>query len=377
MIITKSNYNEAMNRLNGENIKLSEQFLEMFRNLDIKNFNILSVGNSISAGYSKCDEILPFLMRSNIYSLDKDKGYYSYARIRRNEDSNIYRWYNSNISHEEIIKLNINDIEAKKDTYVEKFWSRQTLENYDNLAKKSNIGFKDLNLLDNNIIIYNGFTGQFTNSFRNDTSLNKIKIIDQFKKDIYGARMILNQIYLDNPNTQVYVCGLPNIMKTGIISSLDTYIKKICDDIPNTIYVPGIVRNALFYLDGQKQFDIHYSRPEYLQLWNNITNAINNNYIYISFMTTLIEKLKKYSDLLEKSNINEKENNDEISNILVAEFEKFRPIFYDFNLDFEKIVTKIVKHYSTNYLSTFSYTPKEKTISKIYSFVNINGNTKR
>ena len=368
MIITRKNYDAKMTTLSAQNMSLSEQFLEMLEKLGVRKLNIASVGNSISAGYSKCDKILPFLMRSNIYKLSSDINYFSYARIRRNEDINILRWYNSNISHKDINALNIDDIAEKQHAYIQKHWDDQTLKNYEDIASKNNIGFRDFNLLDDNIIIYNGFTGEFTDIIRKGNSSDKIRILKSFKRDMENAKLILTQMYLDNPNTQVYVCGLPNIQGTGIISLLDKYIKEICAQIPNTIYLPGTIRNSLFYLEGQKEFDIHYSQPEYLDLWNNITKSMIENYVPKKFIITVLERLKKYSASIELESTASKGSEEVISQIIGEEYEKHIDLFIRNGQSIDSCIDEITKYYDRNYLSTFPCTPREKVLTKFQDF---------
>lgn len=344
----------------------------MLDKLQVRNLNIASVGNSISAGYSKCDKILPFFMRSYIYKLSKDINYYSYARVRRNEDLNILRWYNTNISHKEINALNIDDIIVKKDCYVEKYWDDQTIKNYEEIANKSNIGFKDFNLLDNNIIIYNGLTGEFTNAIRKGTISEKLKALGRVKRDIENAKLVLTQIYLDNPKTQVYVCGLPNIMGTGIISLMDGYIKDICKQIPNTVYLPGTIRSSLCYLDGQKEFDIHYNQPEYINLWNNITKAMIDNYVPKLFITSLLERMKKYSMSIEMESTISHGDEEDIACIIEEEIEKFIPLFTKVNQNMDASINQIMRFYNQGYLSTFPCTPRNFVLQKLSEVKNDN-----
>lgn len=365
MIITKKNYNQKISDLSKQNMLYSEHFIEILEKLGVKNLNMASVGNSLSAGYSKCDKILPFTMRSNIYKLSKNVNCFSYARVRRNEDINILRWYNNNISHKEINALNIDDIAVKQHAYVEKHWDEQTLKNYEDIAIKNNIGFKDFNLLDNNIIIYNGFTGEFTNAFRKGNTSEKITALTAFKKDVENAKLVLNQIYIDNPNTQVYVCGLPNIMGSGIISVLDKHIKNICKQIPNTVYLPGVIRNSFFYLDGQKEFDIHYSQPEYIELWNNITKAMIDNYVPKKFIISLLEKLKQYSLLVEKESTISYGDEQVIEQIIKEEVEKHMPLFIKSNQNIDSAADTIANYYDKNFLSTFPCTPREKVLENL------------
>lgn len=365
MFISKKNYDKKLETVNTLNIDLSKQFLEMLERLRINNLNLASVGNSISAGYSKCDKILPFVMRSNIYQLSDNINYYSYARVRRNEDKNILRWYNENISQKDITTLNIDDIYIKKDTYVEKHWDDQTLKNYENLANKDNIGLKDFNCLDNSIMIYNGFTGEFTNALRKGTIQEKLKVMECFKRDFANARIVFAQIFHDNPNTQLYVCGLPNAMGTGIISTLDKYIKDLCDEFPNTIYLPGVIRNVFFQLEGQKTFDIHYSQPEYIQLWNNITKIMIDNYVSTNFKIQLLTKLKEYSLQIEYQSTISKGDEKEIFAIIDSIVEEYRRSFEKVGQDITQSKDDLIRYYKQNYLSTFSCTPKQKVIEKL------------
>ncbi len=365
MIITKKSYDEKTKILSKRNLILSEQFLEMLEKLKIENLNIASVGNSISAGYSKCDKILPFLMRSSIYKLSDDINYYSYARVRRNEEMNILRWYNSNILHKEINDLNINDIVVKESSYVEKHWNGKIIKNYEEMANKNNIGFRDFNLLDNSIIIYNGLTGAFTNSMRKGSASDKIKILTTFKKDIEDAKLVLTQMYLDNPNTQIYICGLPNVMGTGIISFLDKNIKDICKQVPNATYLKGTIRNSFFYLDGQKEFDVHYSQPEYLDLLNNVTETMIKNYVPNMLKNSLICRLKEYSLEVERESTISKGCELAITKIIEEEVEKHMNSFVLNNQTMHGTMDEVMKYYHKNYLSTFPCTPKEKVIGKL------------
>lgn len=372
MIITKKNYGKILSKLDNENLILSEQFFEMLEKLKIKNFNIATVGNSISSGYSKCDRILPLIMRSHIYKLSKetdiDVNFYSYARIRRNEDYNVLRWYNSNITHDEINDLNISDIAVKSHAYVDKYWEENTLNNYKTMTQNGKMGFKDFIFLDNNIVIYNGLTGGFTNAVRKGKITDKLKILQAFKKDIEDAKLNLIQFYLDNPNVQVYVCGLPNIMGTGIISILDRYIKKMFKNLPNVVYVPGVIRNSFFYLDGQKEFDVHYSQPEYLHLLNNITRGILENYTHKKFENSLLTKLENYSRINEKESTTSQGCEIEVLKIIREEIEKYVPILEADSKNIDLSIDRIMDYYDRNYLAIYPCTPREKVLDILDGF---------
>lgn len=365
MFVHKKNYNKHLSREIDQNIKLSEQFLGKLEKFNVKKLNLISVGNSISAGYSKCDEIKPFLMRSNIYKLNKDIDYYSFARIRRNEEINVLKWYLNNITNTKIENLNIDDILVKQDSYVSAKWNGNTIENYKNLSKHKNIGFKDLNIDGNNIMIYNGLTGAFTNIIRKGNTKDKLKLFKAFKLDLDNFKLILTQIYIDNPDTQVYICGLPNLMGTGIISVFNKNIKRICNEIPNTVFLPGVIRSAFFYLDGQKEFDVHYNNPEYIALWNNITKAINENYISLKLKNSLISKLAKYSLNVEKESTISKGSGIEVERLIDEEIEKHIDLFKKDKKDINKTLYSVADYYDFNYLSTFSCSPREKVLTKL------------
>lgn len=365
MIITKRNYNKVLEKTSNYNLQLSEEFLEMLNKANIKNLNLISVGNSISAGYSKCDEITPFLMRSNIYKLSDNIDYYSYARVRRNEELNIFKWYSNNVTNETISKLNIDDILVKEGKYAQNKWNDQTLEDYKNLSNGQNIGFKDLNINGNNIIIYNGLTGVFTNALRKGNIQDKLKLFKSLKQDLQNFKLVLTQFYIDNPHTQVYVCGLPNIMGTGIISFLDSTIKQICDYFPNVVFLPGTIRNSFFYLEGQKEFDVHYSVPEYIDLWNNITNSINDNYISNKLKLSLLKELTEYSLEVEKESTVSKGDEQQVYKLINETIEKHSSLFVANNINMNKTLEETAKYYNDNYLSTFACTPREKVLTKL------------
>lgn len=361
MFIHKNNYNEKLERNNNKNIMLTDEFLEQLNFIGDSNISLISVGNSLSAGYSKCDEILPFLKRGNIYNSSNDINFLSYARVRRNEEKNIIRWYLENLSDQHIGELNIKDIAAKKAFYAVD-WSSDIPNSYRELYKDKPVNFRDqVQLNDNNVIIYNGLTGVFTNNFRNGTNKEKIKILSAFKEDIINFKQFLNTIYLESPKTQVYVIGLPNIMGTGIISALDYQIKKIIKQFPNVVFVKGTIRNSLFYLDNQQEFDVHYSQPEYLSLWNNLTEAMINNYSSLKLRLEVLNELKNYSEKEEYKNTLSKGDLKDISVIIKESIGKHNNKY----VDLEKEVSIITKYYENNYLSSYSSTPKNETVNEL------------
>ncbi len=367
MIINKKNYEQKLEEKTIENEIISEEFLTMLEKLGIEKLNIASVGNSISAGYSKCDKIMPFLMRSALYNQSDNINYYSYARVRRNEEINVLRWYNRNISHPEINALNIDDLVVKKHAYVQKYWNGSTIKNYEELANAKKDGLRDFNLMDNSIIIYNGLTGAVTNAIRRGTVKDKLKFWKNFRKDIIDCKLLFSQIYLDNPHTQVYICGLPNIAGTRLINCFDNIIKELTNEIPNLVYSPGTIRNSLFYLDEQKEFDVHYSRPEYLEALNNVTEKMLENYVTKKLTNSLIEQMREYSLAVEEESTIAVGNEEEIKKIVDLEIEKHSDQFAVVDQDINNSIDDVMRYYQNNHLSTFSCTPKEKVLKKLYN----------
>lgn len=256
--------------------------------------SIGSIGNSIASVYSRCDEMLPLFYRTELPK-SKYVKIFSFARARKNEEQNILKWYQKNISHQEINKLLKNDIIEKLGSYA--CFGNEQLEIYERLAGSTNVGMKDFVKMDHNIIIYCGLTGIFTDIFRKGNIYDKRKILYSFARDAEFMKVILMQFYMDNPRSQIYVCGIPDIL--GISYIYDRYIKQAVNLIPNAIYIKGVSRNVLSKLEGQKDMDIHYSKPEYLCLLNRIMDAIIKNFYILPFKGNILKNLAEYSYLEE------------------------------------------------------------------------------
>lgn len=375
-MITKRNYDRVLEEAQIENLRLSESLLRIIDESIYGQVHFVSVGNSISAGYSKCDIIKPFLKRSAIYQLGgSNYEYYSYARVRRNEDSNILTWYNKDFTNETMATLNVNDILAKKGKYVEAKWDDSIIDEYFNLSNGKVIGLKTLNGLGNNIIIYNGMTGIFTNIWRNGELRDRKRILSAFKEDLGSFDAFLRQVYIDNPNTQVYVCGLPNIQGTGIISVLDKFIIKICSKYPNVVFVPGTIRNAFHRLEGQQEFDVHYSSPEYTILWNQITEAMITNFKSTQLKSSLLSRLQQYSLETEKRSTISTGNVAATDLIIDNEVERYFYSHYA-NRDIQLVIQEIMKYYDNRYLTLFPCTPRESVLEKLQSVSDNVGHSK-
>lgn len=350
-----------MNEYMEKDKKLCDKVMQLFRDCKIDFINIGSVGNSIASGYSKCDEMIPFFARSHMFELSDKMYFYTYARVRRNEEINILNWYSSNLSHRDINKLLMSDILVKKQKYAG--FSDKQKELYERMANISNIGFRDYVCLKNNIMIYNGLSGTFTDIIRKGTSVDRKKLLNCFRNDFEFLKMFLLQVWLDNPKLQIYVCGLPDVMGIGVTNIFDKYMKKAIRLIPNAVYVKGTTRNYFSMLEGQKEIDYHYSKPEYLKLLCNVWESILNNYIILNYKNDILYELMNYNKQVEFKDTTSKGDPKIIRNLIVKCTEKYKDLMIKYNIDEQKIKREIWKFYNKNYLQHFGCTER-KVLSK-------------
>ncbi len=354
MLVTKKNYDSILLKLISEEKKLSEQVVELFADCKKTHMNVSSVGNSIASGYTKCDEMLPFLVRSGLYEADWDIDFYCYARVRRNEELNILKWYHHNMSHQDINKLLMADIEAKKDKYAGYGDVQHSI--YEKMAQSSMLGFKDYVKLDNNIMIYNGLSGSFTDIVRKGEAYDRKKILQCFKNDFEYLKMFLMEVYLDNPEIQVYVCGLPDILGAGVTSLYDTYMKKAVKIVPNAVYVKGVSRNVLSMLNNQKEPDYHYSTPEYLYLLCGVWKSVYKNFVPLSYKCKILRKLAEYSDMVEFADTTSKGESEVVKRIIIKCTEEYVDLFEKYQIDVTQIKKEIRNYYNNHYLVHYGCT---------------------
>lgn len=356
MLINKRNYDSMTQLLLEEEKRLCEKVVEIFGDCNMKNINIACVGNSISSGYSKCDEMLPFFARSALYKMDYSINFYSYARVRRNEELNVLKWYHRNISHQEINKLLLADIMAKKNSYAE--FNKSQYEEYKKIVESSKLGFRDYTKLENNIMIYNGLSGSFTDIIRKGEAFDKQMLLKCFKTDYEYLKIFLLEVYLDNPNIQIYVCGLPDILGVGITSIFDSYMKKAVSMIPNAVYIKGATRNVFHYLKNQKEPDYHYSRPEYLYLLCSIWKSIEKNLIPIRYKSEMLYELDMYSTSVEFKDTTSKGDVGELNKRITECTKKYSELFAKYSLDINRSKKDIWNYYNKNYLVHFGCTDR-------------------
>lgn len=355
MLITKDNYQKNLSLEIEKNKKLIEKLNLLFSKSEYNKISIGSIGNSISSGYSKCDEMMPFLYRSGLQSIECTD-LYSYARVRKNEEQNIFKWYTENISHKEINTFLIGDILEKKDRYAH--FNQENLAQYQKLAASQEIGFKDFVQLNHNIIIYNGLTGTFTNVLRKGNRKDKLQVLSSFSKDAKFLRAILFQFYLDNPSTQIYVCGIPDVLGLHISSVYDFYIKNAIKAVPNAMFVKGQSRNMASKLPNQIESDIHYNKVEYLSLINRILAEIIDDFYVLPFKGNLLNSLSEYSKSVELSDPKSHGNLEEVNKIIYHYMEMYGSKLQNK----KKVFGEIAEYYDENYLTSFPCTDRKKVL---------------
>ncbi len=362
MVINNRNYNEMLKKLSKEEKYLCQKLMEMFRECRINQLNMGCVGNSIASGYSKCDEMIPFWVRSHLYLSNQNINFYSFARIRRNEELNILKWYNKNISHSKINQLLIDDLKVKQKRYA-CYGNKQRCE-YEEMMNKTNIGFRDYIQMENNIIVYCGLSGTFTDIFRKGNGKDKQQILKSFQKDFGHLKAFLMQVYLDNPKVQVYLCGLPDIQGMKLTNLFDIYIKKAIKTVPNAVYVKGVSKNIFTINKNQKELDYHYNKPEYMNLLCEIWKSVLNNYIPMKFKNEVLFGLAQYSNEVEVKDTTSKGNPDVIENIIMNCEKKYVKYLREKNIDIRKIKKEIWSYYDNNYLVNYGCTNR-KLVKKL------------
>lgn len=356
MLVNSNNYNRLLQEFREEDKNLVESLINLFYSLNMFHVPLASVGNSIASGYSKCDDMLPLLARSSIYEKTDMFDLYNFARVRRNEERKIIQWYKSNISHGEINKLLIDDILAKVGKYAS--FSNQNLKVYEKMRDRTDMGFMDFVKLDNNIIIYNGLTGSFTDRIRKGNFQDRLKLFSGFIDDFENLKSLLYQFYLDNPGMQVYICGIPDFLGIGISNKFDRYIINAIKDVPNARYIPGSSRNVFSKLSGQKEFDIHYSVPEYLNLLNRVYKEILKSYIPLKIKNSMLNKIALYSAQNEDFSTTSMGSSTDIEQIINDVLGEYEEIISKNNIDVDAILEEVWNFYNTNYLLLFPCTDR-------------------
>ena len=358
MFVLIKNNDNGYKRIENVSKKLSSvntDFIDFVNGNNINSVNLTSVGNSIATGYSMNDSIKPLLLRNEdlINRCNFDLNLRGYARAQDNNDEHIFDWFLNNYTQSDINK------KVQLDFIHEKGMPHKTISEDDVLKFyptqiSDDIGLKDLVCQGGedfaNIIVYNGVTGSFLD---NVTRHGMHKSLYGFKRDLVSLESSLKLIYLLNPYTQVYVCGMPNILGLHVTDLINKDIKRVCKMYPNCCYVSPVFQNFVYMKDGKLVFDVHYNQDEYLNLNKNILEAIIHNYIPMCALTEFDIVMKKYSDVAQYG------DRADITRIIDDVFSK-----YDLSDDQLK---RIGNYFKERYPYDFYYTPRCDVIEDINS----------
>jgi len=352
------------NDCNGAKVELAQKslgevntlFIELMNKNGVKRVNLTSVGNSIATGYSMNDSIKPLLLRNQdlVDKCNFDLNLRAYARAQDNNDEHIYDWLINNVKQSDINKKVQLDFMHEKGMPHSNIYNSDVIKYYPTDIS-NDIGFHDLIMQKNedlaNIIIYNGATGSFLD---NVTRHGMHKGLYGFKRDYVSLESNLKHIYLTNPYTQVYVCGIPNVAGIGLTNIVvNNKIRKICKNYPNCVYIDPAKQNFMYRKNDSLVVDVHYSDDEYLNLNKAILEAIIHNYIPVRALVDFDITMKKYSDVAEYG------DKPDLTAIMNSVFSK-----YDLSSEQFK---KIVKYFKERYPYDFYYTPRREVIDDIKS----------
>ena len=312
---------------------LNKELADFFKEHGIKNFRMISVGNSIASGYSMVRTIKPLLLRNEtIEKIMKDNGIdierLHFARAQNNGDEHIFEWLENNIKLSEMYKLNRNDYSGGITSMQNHGLPEDQIGVYYPESVKDDKGLKEAALESNanlaNVIVYNGLTGSFLDVVTRRGNIFK-QLISSFDRDYRSLEATLKLIQTNNrknnSNTQVYICGAPDFLGLKISEIINHKLRKVTKKYANAVYVEPI-KSKFFYTDLKateeedlttlqgkikkylKVPDIHYNEEEYLKLNNNIIRSILQNYMITKSM---INVDRYFYNLSSKVEINKQE----------------------------------------------------------------------
>lgn len=250
------------------------------------------------------------------------------------------------------IQIDLSDSERAMGSF---YITDQDKEKYFPTKIEDDIGLREIVEINEkdtaNIIIYNGLTGAFL-----DVLTRKGNIFNAFKafeRDLGNFKAFIKYVYLVNPCTQVYVCGIPNILGIGLFRKINKKAKKECFNYPNVTYVDSVKTKFIYSKEGKKYIDIHYDDEEYIKMNINVFKSISDNYIKNNLFIEFDNIIRKYAENIET-------NCDDYAVVLHELTSKYRNILsYRSNNDLIKIYNELIKFYKSRYPFDYYYTPKE------------------
>lgn len=337
---------DIINKLIKEQEELNKELASFLHDKGIRNLSLTAFGNSISSGYSLFRTIKPLLLRNDTISSamsDKDIRLerHNFARAQNNSDEHLFDWLQSDISEADISRLNRTDYSSCETSMMTHGLDDDKIEEYYPLddsvsATINDVFFKSQEGLAN-IVIYNGCTGSFLDGISRNGSLFQ-QLFYGVKRDTCSLEAILKYIQYknrkNNSNTQVYICGVPDLYGIKVSELINSRLKKIAKKYANTVYVEPVKTKLLYEsidfqstpLKKQKNFDVHYDEEEYTRLNNNILKSIINNYEITKSMIEADRRLFKISTLIETSSFYLVQDSERrraiINNIIQEEYNK-------------------------------------------------------
>jgi len=307
--------------------KTIEKFIEVMKNCGVKNINISSVCNSIGTGYSLNDKIIPLFHRVDDSIFGKsglNVQYYSWARGQDNNDEHLFEWFIYDTTQSEINEMVLFDFTSNSPKAMgHHYITLEEASKYYPTDIQNDIGLQSMMAKKDddsaNIVVYNGDTASFLDNLtRGGVHIN----LDGFDRDLDSMESFIRAVYILYPHTQIYVCGIPKLLKMKLPDKLvNKKIRDLCLKYPNCVYVDSVLQNGMYLNNGKFYFDIHYNQEEYLRLLTNIFSAIGNNYNPVNAL------IEADSILLSEGFLNTTKSSQEIEN------------------KFDELITTIFKEY--------------------------------
>ena len=163
--------------------QLNTSLAQVLKNNGIKNLQLTSLGNSIAAGYSALHPVKPLLERNEtIAEIMKNHDITltrkQFSRGQNNNDEHVFEWITTNVTEEEMNRMNRNDFGNSKTSMNTVGLTEETLLKYYPINPKENKGLQDI-ILDSkkdmaNIVVYNGCTGSFLDGITRNGNIKQM-----------------------------------------------------------------------------------------------------------------------------------------------------------------------------------------------------------
>ena len=338
----------------------NDELMKEMQNLGKEKVILSSYGNSISTGFSMMSENKPLLRRNEdlkkaaaTYNIELEQ--HQFSRSENNSDEHLLNSFILNKKESEFNKDSRRDYRVVRKNLVHPL-SDEELDEYYPTTLESDKGvqdvFYDTDETAANIVIYNGATGSLLDNW---TRKGKHILTGGIKKDTASIETLLGLIQLNNrekfSNTQVYLCGAPNIMNLPVTSSLfiNGRLKAISKRFANVTYVPTIPRKPLYFEKGHLPLpDPHYDKNEYLHLLNETEKQIIKNYHIKELLIAIDRTFAKRSKEIEFTE-QEVKSYDEVLSVIEAYAKKAESDGIDRNEFLKIAIDYLLERYPYDY----------------------------